>query len=183
VLVTGRRFLLLVLTLDSWNLKPAISLPSHNEEFYFHHADFPLRLRWHPQRGQRKKLKEGMELNTLKKVSDAQLTEAAFDMGRKLAMIVQKFSLDDKERIDSLQEAYKIRILRLQPGDSLLLALEQQNCRSLYCRVKPGSTQRQHQSIGVDSLLYTRPVMKQLPNGEVEFSMRWASIFRKDKSS
>jgi len=53
-----------------------------------------------------------MELNTLKKVSDAQLTEAAFDMGRKLAMHVQKFSLDDKERIDSLQELIKFRILR-----------------------------------------------------------------------
>jgi len=118
---------------------------------------------------QRKKLKEGMELNTLKKVSDAQLTEAAFDMGRKLAMIVQKFSTDDKKRIDSLQEAYKIRILRLQPGDSLLLALEQQIVEAYTAGSNQVPLNDNIQSMGVDSLLYTKPVMKQLPNGEVEF--------------
>jgi hypothetical protein len=118
---------------------------------------------------QRKKLKEGMELNSLKKVSDAQLTEAAFNMGRSLAVIVEKFPINDKKRVDSLQDAYKIRILLLQPGDSLLLALEQQIVEAYTAGSKTVPLNDNIQSIGVDSLLYTKPVMKQLPNGAVEF--------------
>jgi len=118
---------------------------------------------------QRKKLKEGMELNTLKKVSDAQLTEAAFDMGRALAAIIEKSSISDKKRMDSLQEAYKIRILPLQPGDSMLLEIERQIVEAYTAGSSQVTLNDNIQSLGPDSLLYTKPVMKQLPNGTVEF--------------
>src|SRR5882762_3719415 len=114
---------------------------------------------------QRKKLKEGMELNTLKKVSDAQLTEAAFEMGRALAAIIEKSSINDKKRVDSLQEAYKIRILPLQPGDSLLLEIERQIVEAYTAGSNQVTLNDNIQSLGPDSLLYTKPVMKQLANG------------------
>jgi hypothetical protein len=118
---------------------------------------------------QRKKLREGMELNTLKKVSDAQLTEAAFDMGRALAVVIEKSSISDKKRMDSLQEAYKIRILPLQPGDSMLLEIERQIVEAYTDGSNQVTLNDNIQSLGHDSLLYTKPVMKQLPNGAVEF--------------
>ena len=118
---------------------------------------------------QRKKLKEGMELNTLKKVSDAQLTEAAFDMGRALAAVIEKSSIGDKKRMDSLQQAYKIRILPLQPGDSMLLEVERQIVEAYTAGSNQVTLNDNIQSVGPDSLLYTKPVMKQLPNGAVEF--------------
>ena len=118
---------------------------------------------------QRKKLKEGMELNTIKKVSDAQLTEAAFDMGRTLAAAIEKFSINDKKRIDSLQEAYKIRILLLHPGDSMLLELERQIVEAYTAGSSQVTLNDNIQSLGTDSLLYTKPIMKQLPNGSLEF--------------
>jgi len=118
---------------------------------------------------QRKKLKEGMELNTLKKVSDAQLTEAAFDLGRALAAVIEKSSINNKKRMDSLEEAYKIRILSLQPGDSLLLEIEQQIVEAYTAGSNQVTLNDNIQSLGPDSLLYTKPVMEQLPNGAVEF--------------
>ena len=118
---------------------------------------------------QRKKLKEGMELNTLKRVSDAQLTEAAFDMGRTLAAVIEKSSINDKRRMDSLQEAFKVRILPLQPGDSLLLEIERQIVEAYTAGSNQVTLNDNIQSLGPDSLLYTKPVMKQLPNGAVEF--------------
>ena len=118
---------------------------------------------------QRKKLKEGMELHTLKKVSDAQLTEAAFDMGRTLAAVIEKSSINNKKRMDSLEEAYKIRILPLQPGDSLLLEIEQQIVEAYTAGSNQVILNDNIQSLGPDSLLYTKPIMKQLPNGAVEF--------------
>lgn len=118
---------------------------------------------------QRKKLKEGMELNTLKKVSDAQLTEAAFNMGRALTAVIEQSSIDNKKRIDSLQEAYKIRILPLQPGDSMLLEIERQIVEAYTAGSNQVTLNDNIQSLGPDSLLYTKPVMKQLPNGAVEF--------------
>jgi hypothetical protein len=119
---------------------------------------------------QRKKLKEGMELNTIKKVSDAQLTEAAFDLGRKLAVNIEKFSIRDKVRIDSLQAAYHVRIAPLQPGDSLLLELERQIVEAYTTGSGQVSLSDNIQRFGTDSLLYTKPIMKQLANGSVEFS-------------
>jgi hypothetical protein len=119
---------------------------------------------------QRKKLKEGMERNTIKKVSDARLTEAAFDMGRMLAAVIEKSSITDRKRIDSLQRASKVRILLLQPGDSMLLEIERQIVQAYTAGSNQITLNDNVQSLGADSLLYTKPVMKQLPNGAVEFS-------------
>ncbi len=118
---------------------------------------------------QRKKLREGMERNIIKKVSDAQLTEAAFDVGRTLAAVIEKSAINDKKQIDSLQELYKIRILPLQPGDSMLLEIERQIVEAYTAGSNQVTLNDNVQSLGPDSLLYTKPIMKQLPDGSVEF--------------
>lgn len=119
---------------------------------------------------QRKKLKEGMELNAIKKVSEAQITEAAFGMGRSLAAIVEETSLDNTKFIDSLQKIHKIRIHALRRGDSMLLGIEAQ----IVDAYTAGSGQVQLddniQHVGTDSLLYTKPIMKELPDGSLKFS-------------
>jgi len=118
---------------------------------------------------QRKKLKEGMELNAIKKVSDAQLTEAAFEMGRSLAAVLEKSSPIDKKLIDSLERRFKIKILRLQPGDAMLLEFEKQIVEAYTTGSDPIPLSDNVQRMGTDTLLYTKPVMKTLPGGSVQF--------------
>ncbi len=118
---------------------------------------------------QRKKLKGGMELNAIKKVSEAQITEAAFAMGRSLAAMLEKTTLGNTRLIDSLQRIHKIRILALQPGDSMLLAIEKQIVEAYVAGSGLVQLDDNIQHLGTDSLLYTKPVMKELPNGTIQF--------------
>lgn len=119
---------------------------------------------------QRKKLKEGMELNAIKKVSDAQLTEAAFAMGRSLASILEKSSLANRKLVDSLEQNYSIHIEALKPGDSLLLQIERQIVEAYSAGSGQVQLSDNVQRIGPDSLLYTKPVMKELADGSMQFN-------------
>ena len=119
---------------------------------------------------QRKKLKEGMELNAIKKVSDAQLTEAAFEMGRSIAAIVEKSSLRNRKLVDSLERTYKIQIDALQQGDSMLLEIERQIVEAYSAGSGKIQLSDNIQRIGPDSLLYTKPIMKELADGSLQFS-------------
>lgn len=119
---------------------------------------------------QRKKLKEGMKLNAIKKVSDAQLTEAAFTMGRSLASILEKSSLANRKLVDSLEQNYRIHIEALKPGDSLLLQIERQIVEAYSAGSGQVQLSDNIQRIGPDSLLYTKPVMKELADGSMQFN-------------
>jgi len=119
---------------------------------------------------QRRKLKEGMELNAIKKVSDAQITEAAFSMGRSLAATIEKSSPENRHLIDSLQKTYQVRIRLLAEGDSLLLTIERQIVEAYTAGSGKVKLDDNVQRLGTDSLLYTIPIMKSLPNGSLQFS-------------
>jgi hypothetical protein len=90
-------------------------------------------------------------------------------MGRSLAGIVEKRTVADKRWVDSLQRVYKVKIFSLHPGDSLLRSIERQIVEAY----TNGSGQVQLsdniQGIGKDSVLYTKPVMKELPDGSMQF--------------
>jgi hypothetical protein len=116
---------------------------------------------------QRRKLREGMELNTIRKVSDAELTEAAFALGRSVSEAIDNIPIGDRRRIDSVEGHYHVRIRALQAGDSLLLALEKQLVEAYTSSA--GQVSDDVQRLGADSLLYTKPVMKSTPDGAMEF--------------
>ena len=118
---------------------------------------------------QRKKLKEGMRLNEIRKISDAQITEAAFALGRSLAAAIERPSSNASFIIDSLQKSCKIRIRVLQSGDSMLLAIEKQIVEAYAAGSGQVHLDDNIQRLGADSLLYTKPVMKVLPDGSEQF--------------
>ena len=73
---------------------------------------------------QREKIRENMEAGELRKVSDAELTEAAFAYGRSIVKAVNGKS--DKKLIDSLEKKFGVEIIYMQPGDSMLRSVEKQ---------------------------------------------------------
>ena len=112
---------------------------------------------------QRKKMREQMELHEIRKVTDAEITEAAFAKGRHIIQLLDDFD-GDSTRIDSLIKAESGKVRWLVPGTSNALALEQQLIDA-YVASESGSLQDNVQKIRnaegeSDSLLYTKPVLK-----------------------
>jgi hypothetical protein len=116
---------------------------------------------------QRKKLKEGMKLNEIKKISEAQITEAAFAMGRSLAKSIDKAN---RKQIDSLQRTCKVKILSLHLGDSQLLKIEKEIVEAYTAGSGQVQLNDNVQRVGTDSLLYTKPIMKELQDGSLQFT-------------
>jgi hypothetical protein len=119
---------------------------------------------------QRKRIKESMEEGQIRKVSDAELTEAAFEYGRS---IINDLEESDKQFsnpkvIDSIANSYGVKIISLQTGDSALMEIEEQIIEA-YTSGNALDLPDNIQRFGTDSLLYTKPIMKELPNGSVEF--------------
>ncbi len=117
---------------------------------------------------QRKRIKESMEQGQIKKLSEAQVTEAAFAYGRKIAAVLDKSDKTSTNIIllDSLSQAYHIEIVSLQPDNQSMRGVE----RQLLEAYMNGATSNDNiQKMGSDSLLYTKPILRENPDGSVEF--------------
>ena len=115
---------------------------------------------------QKKELREGMEANRIRKVSEADIIDAAFFMGRDIS---KKMGNDfDSLKAKSLSEVYNARIYRLKSGDSLLMQIEQQIIEA-YVSSANVALADNIQKIGNDSLLYTFPVMDTLQDRSIVF--------------
>lgn len=117
---------------------------------------------------QKKELRDGMKANEIVKISEAEITEAAFKYGRKIAEDVKRVADLKDAKIAELQRQYHVNIFPLEPGDSLLLAIEQQLIEA-YTSAKGVELTDNIQKIGKDSLLYTSPIMITLPDGSSQF--------------
>lgn len=117
---------------------------------------------------QRKKIRDNMEAGAIKKVSDAELTEAAFAYGRLIGKEVKSSS--DQKTIDSLQQAFGVEILYMQPGDSMLRSVEKQIIEAYTSGTGTVDIGDNIQKMGNDSILYTKPVMIERPDGSLEFT-------------
>ncbi len=117
---------------------------------------------------QKKRIKESMEQGQIKKVSEAQVTEAAFAYGRKVADIVNKSdkNLASMTLLDSLSQAYEVEILSLQPDNQNMRSVERQ---LLEAYMSGGASVDNIQKMGTDSLLYTMPIVGEKPDGSTEF--------------
>lgn len=126
---------------------------------------------------QRKKMKEQMELHEIRRVSEAEITEAAFARGRALVLILERFK-GDSSRIDSLIKKENGRIKWIEPGNvSTARALEQQLIDA-YIAAESGSLQDNVQPVknatgASDSMLYTKPVLVKLENGTEKLEGVW----------
>jgi len=115
---------------------------------------------------QRKEMKEGMEAHEIKKISEADIIAAAFAYGRKIA---DEIDSTNSGTTQQLEQKYKVVIHPLQSGDSLLMEIEQQLIEAYTSTEGTVDLTDNVQKMGSDSLLYTKPIMHQRPDGSSEF--------------
>ena len=125
---------------------------------------------------QRKRMREQMELHKIKRVTDTEITEAAFAKGRSLITALDNFK-SDSVRIDSTLAANGGRIRWIIPGKGNAVAMEQQLVDA-YLADESGALQDNIQEVRhgqdkSDSILYTRPVVTKLPDGSERLEGIW----------
>ncbi len=110
-----------------------------------------------------------MENSEIKKVTEAQIIEAAFQYGRQVAAIVEKKdrTLTNQSFLDSVSQVFSVEIISLQPENSLLRTVEKQLLEAYQTDAQsPDNIQK----MGTDSLLYTKPFTREHPDGSAEFT-------------
>ena len=118
---------------------------------------------------QRKKMKEASEQQAIIKVTDAEITEAAFAKGRSVME-----SLTKPDQADSVSQVAHVKIHWLKPGGGDAMEIEQQLIDAYINSVIEGvPLQDNVQNIGMDSVLYTKPVVLTRPDGSVEVKGTW----------
>lgn len=110
---------------------------------------------------QRKKIRESIEQGQIKKVSEAEISEAAFSLGISIAdFLIQKDpGLTNRTRIDSVGERHQVKIVFLSAADSLS-NIEKQIIEAYEEGVGHNPAVDNIQKIGNDSILFTRPIIK-----------------------
>ncbi|MFM9838140.1 MAG: hypothetical protein ACKVOQ_07735 [Cyclobacteriaceae bacterium] len=121
---------------------------------------------------QKRKIREEREESQIKKISDADITEAAFEYGRTITSIIEKHdkSLTNKILIDSLEKAFEVEIISMKTDDSTLRAIEKKVIEAYTLGGNSAALSDNVQKVGKDSVLYTKPLMRELPDGSVEFT-------------
>jgi hypothetical protein len=121
---------------------------------------------------QKRKIKEEREESKIKKISEADITAAAFAYGRKITDIIERRdkNLSDSKLIDSLESAFSVEIIAMQTNDSTLRAIEKKIIEA-YTAGGSGLTLSDNvQKMGKDSILYTKPLMREQSDGSVIFT-------------
>lgn len=120
---------------------------------------------------QRKKIKQEMETSQIKKVSEAQITEAVLAQGRELVTVLGR-----NQNADSLASAEKVVIHWLEPGAGNATEMEEQLIEA-YLMNLTGGTLDNVQKIGTDSLLYTVPVVEKQADSSDVVKGIWSIYF------
>lgn len=120
---------------------------------------------------QRRKIKEEMETNQIKKISEAEITDATMSNGRRLADVLTKTN-----KADSLAKAENVKIKWLQAGQADVTEMERQLIEAYLTQLSGGSMDNV-QKIGTDSLLYTVPVIIKRDDGVDEVKGIWSIYF------
>ena len=121
---------------------------------------------------QREMLKTGMRTNKVRRVTPAQLTEAAFRQGGLIAKEIQEKdpNLIDPTFRSSIGKSYGARVYLLRSSTGLLDGTDQKLLEA-YTSVTDASDLKDNvQKIGTDTLLYTLPVTYERPDGSSVFS-------------
>lgn len=125
---------------------------------------------------QRKAMREKMEENKIVRVTDLEITEAAFHEGRRVVAVMDSLGADSARR-EAFAKSYKGDIRFVTPDANTIRVLEQQLIDA-YLSDSSGAPQDNVQNVRnksgeVDSILYTKPVMRTLPDGRDELVGVW----------
>ena len=125
---------------------------------------------------QRKEMQKKMEENKIVRVTEVEIMEAAFAKGRKTVETLESLK-NDSSKLNSFIKANGEGIRYIQPGEANARMLEQQLIDA-YVADESGSLQDNVQKLrnnegDFDSLLYTKPVIKKLPDGSEQLEGVW----------
>ncbi len=126
---------------------------------------------------QKKKIRDEMAQSEIKKVTEPEITDAAMKLGREIMNAVEKLK-DNPAAIDSIERATKTKITWIVPGNANADLVEQQLIEAYIAGAATGTIEDNLQKLRdnegvVDSLLFTRPVVKNLPDGAVQVEGTW----------
>ena len=117
---------------------------------------------------QRKQMREARETQTIKKVSEAEITEAAFSFGRELV------SQLDPGTVNTGDLPGTVTVHWIEPGSSSGSDMEQQVIEAYLNSFMMGEELADNvQRLGTDSLLYSKPVVVERPDGVTEVKGVW----------
>jgi hypothetical protein len=121
---------------------------------------------------QKRKIKEEREESKIKKISEVDITEAAFAYGRQITDIIERRdnTLSNKKLIDSLENVFQVEIISMQSNDSTLRAVEKQIIEAYVAGGSGVTLSDNVQKMGKDSILYTKPLQSKQADGSVIFT-------------
>ena len=117
-------------------------------------------------------MQDGIAGQEIRRVTDAELHEAGMRFGTDVMRDIERIDkhLLKKREIDSIAVARGILIMSLTPGDGSLQKVEQALVEAYIAGAAAGTATDNLQSLGTDSLLFTRPVFRLHPDGSQEFT-------------
>lgn len=126
---------------------------------------------------QRRQMREKMEMNKIIRVTDLEVTEGALTKGRSLIRTLEDFQRDSV-KVDSFLKTEEGRIRFIRPGQSDVQGLERQLLEA-YVGDESGSLQDNVQAKRdakgeYDSLLYTKPVTKNIGDSNEQLVGIWS---------
>lgn len=121
---------------------------------------------------QKKEMRKGIKAHEIKKITEAEITEAAFVLGRKISSETDSSLLFyfDRNKIQKIESTYHVLIRPLQAGDSLLLDIERQIIEAYTSPSGLLTLPDNIQKINTDSLLYTKPMVTEHQDGSTTFN-------------
>ena len=125
---------------------------------------------------QRRQMREKMEENKILQITEVEITEAAFAQGREIVETLDSLG-KDSARLDAFINRQGGKIRFITPDASNARLLEKQLIDA-YLADTSGSFQDNVQKLRTsggdfDSLLYTKPITKKLPDGSDELEGVW----------
>lgn len=116
---------------------------------------------------QRKQMLDARKEQSIQKVTDAQITEAAFEKGREVVKGLTETATPTQ--LESLSADQAVKIRWVVPGATNALEVEKQLIDAYINSVIMGEEQIDNvQKIGTDSLLYTKALVITHPDSSIE---------------
>lgn len=120
---------------------------------------------------QRQKFREGMEQHKIVRITEPEIMTASLEKGQRIIAVLEKKTLSPSF-IDSVGLAQGVNIRWIVPGGSNALAVEQELIDAYISGMTTGAAEENLQKIYTsqsksefDTLLYTKPSIKKLPDG------------------
>lgn len=114
---------------------------------------------------QRESIRESMKNGAIQKVSEAQLLDGAYALGREVLAAYQQ----DATAATQLENKYGVKISEMVPDQSGLSEKELVLLAAYQAAAREGKGGDNVQKLGADTILYTQPVNRERPDGSLEF--------------